>query len=207
MFVDFDKFPDSLVPAIVQDSATQKVLMLGYMSAESLEQTRQTGNVTFFSRSRQKIWVKGETSGHHIKVADITIDCDNDTLLIKAIPSGPSCHTGADTCFSESNRAEGFLFELEDVIRSRKQHPVDDSYTSSLFAQGLNRIAQKVGEEAVELIIEAREEGDENFKAEAADLLYHLMVLFVARDVRLHDVLTVLQNRAKERARRDCDQS
>ena len=195
MNIDFDKYPRGLVPAIVQDSRTQKVLMLGFMNAESFEITKSTGRVTFYSRSRQMIWTKGETSGNFLGVNEILVDCDEDTILVKATPTGAVCHTGADTCFGEKNEHEDFLFRLEKIIRDRQANPVDGSYTSSLFAKGLNKIAQKVGEEAVELVIEAKDDDDERFKSEAADLLYHLLVLFVQRDIRLHSVLDTLSKR------------
>ncbi len=174
MKINFEKYADDLVPAIVQDAQTNKVLMLGFMSAESFEQTQKTNKVTFFSRSRQTIWTKGETSGNFLEVKEILIDCDSDTLLIKAIPAGAICHTGADTCFSEKNfpaqthkreANDNFLFELEKVIINRKEKPDESSYTSKLFAKGINKIAQKVGEEAVELIIEAKDDDTELFKS------------------------------------------
>jgi phosphoribosyl-ATP pyrophosphohydrolase/phosphoribosyl-AMP cyclohydrolase len=197
MKIDFEKFPDCLAPAIVQDARTQKVLMLGYMNGESFEKTKETGRVTFFSRSRQKLWTKGETSGNFLAVEEILIDCDNDAILIKAIPAGAICHTGADTCFGETNETENFLFELERVIKARKENPNEDSYTSKLFGKGINKIAQKVGEEAVELIIEAKDENPELFKAEAADLIYHFLVLLQAKNFRLNDVVKTLKQRKK----------
>lgn len=197
MKIDFEKYSDGLVPAIVQDAVTQKVLMLGFMNAESFEQTEKSGKVTFFSRSRQKLWTKGETSGNFLDVKEILVDCDADTILIKARPAGAVCHTGADTCFDEKNEAEDFLFELEKIINERKNNASESSYTAKLFSKGINKIAQKVGEEAVELIIEAKDENDELFKAEAADLLYHLLVLFAAKNVELKEVLDVLKNRKK----------
>lgn len=195
MKINFEKFAGGLVPTIVQDASTHKVLMLGYINAETLEKTRITGKVTFFSRSRGTAWTKGETSGNFLYVVDIRVDCDLDTILIKARPSGPICHTGADTCFNETNRREDFLFKLEEIVRERKAHPTETSYTSMLFAKGLNKIAQKVGEETVELIIEAKDRDDEKFKAEAADLLFHLLVLFVERKIELTDVIETLQTR------------
>lgn len=193
--IDFEKLADGLVPAIVQDAQTNKILMLGYMNSEALEKTDETQKVTFFSRSRQTLWTKGETSGNFLHVKEIFIDCDADTILIKAIPTGAVCHTGADTCFDEKNEAENFLFELEKVIKERKENPAENSYTSKLFAKGINKIAQKVGEEAVELIIEAKDDNAELFKAEAADLLYHLLVLFAEKDIELKAVLETLKNR------------
>lgn len=195
--IDFEKSADGLVPAIVQDAQTNKVLMLGYMNSEAFEKTGETQKVTFFSRSRQTIWTKGETSGNFLHVKEIFIDCDADTILIKAVPTGAVCHSGADTCFNEKNEAENFLFELEKVIKERKENPAENSYTSKLFAKGINKIAQKVGEEAVELIIEAKDDNPELFKAEAADLLYHLLVLFAEKDIELKVVLETLKKRKK----------
>ncbi len=192
----FDK-QNGLIPAIIQDANTDKVLMLGYMNAEALEKTEQEGVVTFFSRSKSRLWTKGETSGNFLRVQAIMRDCDNDTLLIKARPEGPTCHTGADTCFEEENvpRSASFLHELEQIILERKQNPSPDSYTSKLFARGINKIAQKVGEEAVEIVIEAKDSNDELFKGEAADLLFHTLVLFAAKNITLDEVLSVLQER------------
>ena len=198
MKVDFEKYSDGLVPTIVQDFQTNKVLMLGFMNAESLAKTQETQQVTFFSRSRQKLWTKGETSGNFLHVKEISIDCDNDTILIKAIPSGAVCHTGADTCFNEKNEANDFLFELEKIIKLRKIEPLADSYTSKLFAKGINKIAQKVGEEAVELVIEAKDDNDELFKNEAADLMYHYLVLLTAKNVDLQDVIEILKERHRK---------
>jgi phosphoribosyl-ATP pyrophosphohydrolase/phosphoribosyl-AMP cyclohydrolase len=194
MKIDFDKSPDGLIPAIVQDARTEKVLMLGYMNLESLEKTRETGKVTFYSRSRQTLWTKGETSGNFLVVEEILIDCDGDTFLIKAAPVGAVCHTGADTCFNEKNEAD-FLFDLEKVIQERKSNPQENSYTSKLFARGINKIAQKVGEEAVELVIEAKDENNELFKAEAADLLYHFLILLTAKNIRLKEIIETLKLR------------
>ncbi len=197
MKIDFEKSVDKLIPAIVQDAQTRRVLMLGFMNQESFEQTRHSGKVTFFSRSRQKLWTKGETSGNFLRVVEILPDCDSDTILIKAEPAGAVCHTGADTCFGEKNEAENFLFELEKVIQERKQNPPENSYTSKLFAEGINKIAQKVGEEAVELVIEAKDNNDESFKNEAADLLFHLLVLFTEKNIELKEILEVLKKRRK----------
>ncbi|HRH46692.1 MAG TPA: bifunctional phosphoribosyl-AMP cyclohydrolase/phosphoribosyl-ATP diphosphatase HisIE [Pyrinomonadaceae bacterium] len=197
MKVDFEKYPDNLVPTIIQDFQTKKVLMLGFMSAESLQKTQELQKVTFFSRSRQTLWTKGETSGNFLYVKKIAVDCDNDTILIKAIPSGTVCHTGADTCFNETNETDNFLFELEKVIQLRKLEPAETSYTSKLFAKGINKVAQKVGEEAVELVIEAKDNNDDLFKNEAADLLYHLIVLLAAKNIDLKDVIEVLKQRKK----------
>ena len=200
MKVNFAKYMDGLVPAIVQDAQTQKVLMLGFMNADALELTQTSGKVTFFSRSRQSLWVKGETSGNFLELVDILLDCDSDTILIKARPAGPVCHTGADTCFDEKNEPADFLFKLEEIIKDRKANPIEDSYTSKLFAKGLNKIAQKVGEEAVELIIESKDSNDEFFCSEAADLLYHLLVLLVAKNIGLHDICEILRQRSEASA-------
>ncbi|MGD9589390.1 MAG: bifunctional phosphoribosyl-AMP cyclohydrolase/phosphoribosyl-ATP diphosphatase HisIE [Pyrinomonadaceae bacterium] len=198
MDIRFDKYRDSLVPAIVQDLRTQKVLMVGFMNAEALGNTLSSGRVTFFSRSKGRLWVKGETSGNFLTVGEVLTDCDSDTILIKAVPSGPICHTGSDTCFGETNRTSDFLFELERVIRSRRDEPVEGSYTSSLFASGRKRIAQKVGEEAVEVVLEAQGvDNDDDLKAEAADLIYHLLVLLVERKIGLDEVLETLKERSK----------
>lgn len=191
----FDK-QGGLIPAIIQDATTHKVLMLGYMNAEALEKTEREGTVTFFSRSKSRLWTKGETSGNFLRVAEIREDCDNDTLLIKVHPVGPVCHTGADTCFNETNESEtSFLHELERIVLDRKNNPSPDSYTSKLFARGINKVAQKVGEEAVEVVIEAKDNNDELFKGEAADLLFHLTVLLAAKGISLDSVLDVLRER------------
>jgi len=197
MKIDFEKSPDGLIPAIVQDWQTQKVLMLGYMNRESFDKTNETGKVTFFSRSRRTLWVKGETSGNFLEVKELLIDCDGDTILIKATPTGSVCHTGADTCFDEKNAAENFLFELEKTVQERKANPNENSYTSKLFQGGLNKIAQKVGEEAVELIIEAKDDDSELFKAEAADLLYHFLILLSAKNLELSDIVDTLKQRRR----------
>lgn len=197
MKLNFEKYADGLVPAIVQDAETQKVLMLGFMNEEAFEKTRNTNLATFFSRSRQTLWTKGETSGNFLHVKEILIDCDEDTILVKANPAGAVCHTGADTCFDEQNENENFLFELEKVVRARKTDAPESSYTAKLFARGINKIAQKVGEEAVELIIEAKDENDDLFKSEAADLLYHFTVLLAAKNVELKEVLETLKERRK----------
>ena len=197
MKIDFEKSPDGLVPTVVQDAETQKVLMLGYMNQAAFEQTRKTELVTFFSRSRQKLWTKGETSGNFLRVEKISIDCDEDTILIKAHPAGAVCHTGAETCFDEKNESENFLFALEKVIEERKQNRSDDSYTSKLFEKGINKIAQKVGEEAFELVIEAKDNDADLFKNEAADLLFHYLVLLAAKNVSLQEVIEILASRKK----------
>ncbi len=197
MKIDFEKYADGLVPAIVQDAATQKVLMLGFMNRAAFEQTERTNLATFFSRSRQSLWTKGETSGNFLNVEEILVDCDNDTILIRANPVGAICHTGGDTCFNETNLAENFLFELEKTIQKRRTIPQENSYTSKLFSEGLNKIAQKVGEEAVELIIEAKDDNPELFKGEAADLLFHLLVLLSAKNLELIDILKILKQRSR----------
>ena len=197
MEIDFEKYADCLAPAIVQDAETGKVLMLGFMNREALEITQASGKATFFSRSRQQLWMKGETSGNYLDVREIQIDCDADTILIKAAPMGAVCHTGADTCFREKNENDDFLFELEKIIANRRANPDENSYTSKLFGKGINKIAQKVGEEAVELVIEAKDDNDELFKNEAADLLYHLLVLFAEKQIKLKDVLEKLKERKK----------
>ena len=195
MKIDFQKYPDGLVPAIIQDARTEKVLMLGFMNDEAFELTQTTGKVTFYSRSRRTLWTKGETSGNTLDVKKTLIDCDNDTILIKATPAGPTCHSGSDTCFGETNENADFLFELEEIIRHRKANPVEGSYTSELFDSGIDRIAQKVGEEAIELIIESKGSDKERFTAEASDLIYHLLVLLAQKNVVLDDVLRELRQR------------
>lgn len=197
MNIDFQKYPDGLVPAIVQDSHTSKVLMLGFMNMEAFSLTAASGMVSFFSRSRQRLWTKGETSGNYLEVERIVSDCDSDALLIKARPTGPVCHSGSDTCFGETNEADTFLFGLQELIAKRKAEPIEGSYTSKLFGEGINKIAQKVGEEAVELIIEAKDNDNERFKAEAADLLYHLLVLFAEKDIELGEIIGVLKHRSR----------
>lgn len=197
MKIDFSK-NNGLVPAIVQDDQTGKVLMLGYMNQEALDHTNASGKVTFFSRSKQRLWTKGETSGNFLMLKSITVDCDQDTLLIKVNPIGPACHTGDDTCFQEINEPNyGFLSELTHIIANRKNNPDEHSYVSSLFKKGINKIAQKVGEEAVETVIEAKDTNDELFKNEAADLLFHLMILLEAKNFKLNDVAEILKNRHK----------
>jgi phosphoribosyl-ATP pyrophosphohydrolase/phosphoribosyl-AMP cyclohydrolase len=193
---DFSKYTDGLVPVIVQDNITNKVLMLGFMNNEALEKTKTDNKVTFFSRSKQRLWTKGETSNNFLLVKEILLDCDKDTLLIKASPTGPVCHTGADTCFNENNSSFS-LNKLEEVIINRKNYPSDSSYTSSLFAKGINKIAQKVGEEAVELVIESKDDDKEKFLGEAADLLFHYMILLQAKNYTIADVEKVLAARHK----------
>ena len=196
MIIDFSKYTDGLVPAIIQDANTHKVLMLGFMNEEAFQKSRQEGKVTFYSRSKQRPWTKGETSGNFLFIKEIIADCDNDTLLIKVNPAGPVCHTGADTCFSENNT--GFTLEkLECIIEDRKNNPSESSYTSSLFAKGINKVAQKLGEEAVELIIESKDNNKELFLGEAADLLYHYLVLLQMKNHKLKEVIQLLSERHK----------
>lgn len=195
MKVDFQKYPDGLVPAVIQDYQTLRVLMLGYMNQEALNHTESTGKVTFYSRSKQRLWTKGEESGNFLELKSIAVDCDHDALLIKAHPVGPTCHTGADTCWSERNHKEDFLFYLEDIIDLRRQASPDESYVSKLFSRGLNKIAQKVGEEAVEMVIESKDDNDHLFLNEAADLMFHYLLLLNAKGFRLQDVLDVLKDR------------
>lgn len=195
MKLDFDKYTDGLVPAIIQDSETHKVLMLGFMNEAAVQQTEQTGKVTFYSRSKNRLWTKGEESGNFLELKSIAADCDKDTLLIKAHPVGPTCHTGADTCWSERNHKEDFLFYLEDIIRLRKQVSPDESYVAKLFSKGINKVAQKVGEEAVELVIEAKDDNDELFINEAADLMFHYLLLLNAKGFSLQNVIDVLKTR------------
>lgn len=194
--LDFQK-GDGLLPVIVQDARTGIVLMLGYMNREALEQTLADGKATFFSRSKNRLWQKGETSGNFLNVVDVKTDCDKDALLVKAIPEGPVCHTGSDTCFEEVNTGPGFLSYLEAVIRDRRANDPETSYTASLFRKGINKIAQKVGEEAVELVIEAKDDNRELFLNEAADLLFHFLVLLNAKETPLSDVMAVLKQRHK----------
>lgn len=193
---DFSKSANGLIPAIVQDSKTKNVLMLGYMNAEAFEKTRAEKRVTFWSRSKNRLWTKGEESGNFLSVNEVLLDCDNDTILIKAEPAGPVCHTGTDTCWGEKN-VNHFIFELEKVIQSRKNADPASSYTASLFAKGINKIAQKVGEEAVEVVIEAKDNHDELFLNESADLLFHYLVLLAAKGKSLEDVTKILKLRTK----------
>ena len=189
-------FSKGLVPAIIQDASTRTVLMLGYMNEEAYTKTVAESRVTFFSRSKNRLWTKGEESGNFLDVVSLSIDCDADTILIQAKPAGPTCHTGADTCFDESNAdSAAWLDQLKHVIRSRKDASVSSSYTASLFQLGTHKIAQKVGEEAVELVIEALMQNDELFKGEAADLIFHLLVLLEDRGIDLSEIIAVLQSR------------
>ena len=195
MKIDFKKYPDGLVPAIIQDFKTHKVLMLGFMNDVALQKTMSEGKVTFYSRSKQRLWTKGEESGNHLMVKEVLSDCDDDTLLIKAEPLGPTCHTGADTCWSERNHSEDFLFYLEEIIRLRTAGSDEKSYVRQLFSKGINKIAQKVGEEAIELVIEAKDNNKKLFLGEAADLLFHYLLLLNAKGHNLQDVINVLKER------------
>ena len=196
MKIDFDKC-GGLVPAIIQDATTKVVLMLGYMNEEALQKTQETGLVTFFSRSRQCLWTKGETSGNYLHLVDIKVDCDNDTLLIQAKPDDPTCHKGTDTCWGEENRPNPLLFlsELSDFIEKRHEEMPEGSYTTSLFKDGLNRMAQKVGEEALELVIEATNGTNERLVYEGSDMLYHLIVLLTSKGLRIEDMAKELMER------------
>lgn len=196
MTIDFEK-SGGLVPAIIQDAHTKNVLMLGFMNKEAYDKTMETGKVTFWSRSRNCLWTKGETSGHFLHLVDIKNDCDNDTLLVKAIPDGPTCHTGTDTCWGEENTASplSFLSELQDFIEKRHQELPEGSYTTSLFRKGVNRIAQKVGEEALETVIEATNGTNDKMVYEASDMIYHLIVLLAEKGLRIEDVVRELQKR------------
>ncbi len=196
MKIDFDKC-GGLVPAIIQDAKTKNVLMLGYMNEEALQKTQESGLVTFFSRSRRCLWTKGETSGNYLHLVDIKVDCDNDTLLVQAIPDGPTCHTGTDTCWGEENKLNPLLFlsELSDFIEKRHEEMPEGSYTTSLFKDGLNRMAQKVGEEALELVIEATNGTNDRFIYEGSDMLYHLIVLLTSKGLRIEDMARELMER------------
>ena len=196
MSLDFEK-SGGLVPAIIQDAHTKNVLMLGFMNKEAYDKTMETGKVTFWSRSRNCLWTKGETSGHFLHLVDIKNDCDNDTLLVKAIPDGPTCHTGTDTCWGEENTTSplSFLSELQDFIEKRHQELPEGSYTTSLFRKGVNRIAQKVGEEALETVIEATNGTNDKMVYEASDMIYHLIVLLAEKGLRIEDVVRELQKR------------
>jgi len=194
--IDFKK-GNGLVPVIVQDNTTMQVLMLGFMNTEALSKTEQEGRITFFSRSRNKLWTKGETSGNYLYVKEIHADCDSDSLLILADPAGPVCHTGSISCFGQDT-ARGFLYKLEEIVSQRIDNETEGSYTNKVFSKGINKIAQKVGEEAVELIIEAKDNNDDLFKNEAADLLYHLLILLKAKSVSLTDIEKVLTERHRK---------
>jgi len=190
---------DGLVPTIVQDAISGKVLMQGYMNEEALAKTQETGKVTFFSRSKERLWTKGETSGNFMELVSMLGDCDGDSILVKANPLGPVCHTGSDTCFDEVNTSKtGFLDQLRTIIKDRKNNPSDKSYTTSLFAKGINKIAQKVGEEAVEIVIEAKDDNKDLFLGEAADLMFHYLILLEAKGYELDEVMEVLIARHKK---------
>ena len=195
MEINYSKYGDGLVPAIIQDDITNKVLMLGFMNKEALEKSKETGRVTFYSRSKKRLWTKGEESGHFLLLKEIKLDCDQDSLLIRANPMGPVCHTGADTCWNEKNDGGEFLTKLANIIQDRKNHPGDNSYISLLFKKGINKIAQKVGEEAVELVIESKDHDETLFLNEAADLLFHYLILLEAKGHNLKEVTNVLQIR------------
>ena len=199
MNIDFSKSADGLIPAIIQDNETKTVLMLGYMNAEAYQKTIDTQKVTFFSRSKQRLWTKGEESGNFLNLVDIKIDCDNDTFLVKVNPVGPTCHTGTGNCWQESNNQEyGFISKLENTIKNRKENASSDkSYVASLFEKGINKIAQKVGEEAVEVVIEAKDNNDHLFLSESADLLFHYLILLQAKGFQLNDVVSILKEREK----------
>ena len=193
---NFSKSQNGLLPAIIQDSITKTVLMLGYMNKEAFQKTKETEQVTFYSRSKKRIWVKGEESGNFLKLVKIKVDCDQDAILITANPQGPTCHTGTDSCWGETNQSHyGFLTELEEIITERKKTNDDNSYVASLFREGINKIAQKVGEEAVETVIEAKDENSELFLNESADLLFHFLILLKEKGFSLNDVEAVLKNR------------
>ena len=195
--LDFSK-EDGLIPAIIQDAQTGKVLMLGYMNEEALEKTLATQKVTFFSRSKSRLWTKGETSENYLRLVSISPDCDQDALLVKVNPEGPTCHTGTDTCWQEENKNDlQFLGYLTDVIKERRQLPTDESYVARLFSKGINKVAQKVGEEAVEVVIEAKDNDDKLFLDESADLLFHYMMLLEAKGFSLSDVVSILKERHK----------
>ena len=200
MNLDFQKYADGLVPAIIQDAESGRVLMLGFMNGDAVAETEASGRVTFYSRSKRRLWTKGETSGNYLEVVSITADCDEDTLLVRARPQGPVCHTGSATCFDDANEPNtiGFLTELERVIAERRSNPSEGSYVASLFAKGINRIAQKVGEEAVETVIAAKEPDVEAFKSEAADLLFHYLVLLNEKGVSLGEIAETLAARQKK---------
>ena len=199
MKINFNKTPDNLIPAIIQDNETKNVLMLGYMNQEALDQTLATNKVTFFSRTKNRLWTKGEESGNFLELISIKEDCDNDTLLVKVKPVGPTCHTGLDTCWQEANNQDyGFLSKLENTISKRKINAdAETSYVASLFEKGINKIAQKVGEEAVEVVIEAKDNNDDLFLSESADLLFHYLILLQAKGFELNDVVKVLKGREK----------
>jgi phosphoribosyl-AMP cyclohydrolase / phosphoribosyl-ATP pyrophosphohydrolase len=194
---DFNKYSDGLLLVIIQDEITQKVLMLGFMNAEALQKTKEDGRVVFYSRSKQRLWMKGESSQHYLYVKSMLLDCDADTLLIQVKPEGPVCHTGDDTCFGEKNRIENFVLELEDIIAERKNGNDPKSYVKNLFDKGINKIAQKVGEEAIEVVIEAKDSNNELFLNESADLFFHYLILLQAKGYRMENVVDILKERHK----------
>jgi phosphoribosyl-ATP pyrophosphohydrolase/phosphoribosyl-AMP cyclohydrolase len=196
--IDFSKYVDGLVPAVIQDIETSKVLMLGFMNAAAIETTLSTKKVTFYSRSKNRLWTKGEESGHFLNYKEMLLDCDADSLLVKVVPVGPTCHNGTDTCWGEENNAAHFLTYLETVIARRKNDSPETSYVASLFAKGINKMAQKVGEEAVELVIEAKDDNELLFLNEASDLLFHYLILLQAKGYNLQDVIEILKNRHKK---------
>jgi phosphoribosyl-ATP pyrophosphohydrolase/phosphoribosyl-AMP cyclohydrolase len=196
MRIDFQK-NNGLVPAIIQDNATLQILMLGYMNEEAFAKTQQEKKVTFFSRSKNRLWTKGESSGNFLLVNEIRVDCVNDTILIKATPQGPTCHTGSTSCFKEET-SKGFLYQLQNTISGRIDNDDENSYTNKLFKKGINKVAQKVGEEAVELVIEAKDNNDELFKNEAADLLYHFLILLKAKKITFEEIEEVLESRSNK---------
>jgi phosphoribosyl-ATP pyrophosphohydrolase/phosphoribosyl-AMP cyclohydrolase len=197
MNIDFNKNSDGLIPAIIQDATTKNVLMLGYMNQEAFDKTQEIKKVTFFSRTKNRLWTKGEESGNFLNLVSIKNDCDNDTLLVLVNPVGPTCHTGSDTCWQEKNSSSfGFLTELEAIIKDRKDNPENkDSYVASLFRKGINKVAQKVGEEAIEVVIEAKDNNDKLFLDESADLLFHYLILLQAKGFTLTDIEEVLKDR------------
>jgi phosphoribosyl-AMP cyclohydrolase / phosphoribosyl-ATP pyrophosphohydrolase len=195
MEINFSKYGDGLVPAIIQDDRSGKVLMLGFMNKEALDKSRELGQVTFYSRTRKRLWTKGEESGYFLVIKDIKLDCDKDSLLIKAVTTGPVCHTGADTCWNEKNEGDDFLIELGKIIHDRKEQPEENSYVSGLLRKGINKIGQKVGEEAIELIIESKDQDVRLFLNEAADLLFHYLILLEAKGHNLKEVTGVLKAR------------
>ena len=199
MNIDFLKNADGLIPAIIQDSETKTVLMLGYMNAEAYQKTVETKKVTFYSRTKQRLWTKGEESGNFLNMIDIKNDCDNDTLLVQVKPEGPTCHKGTDTCWADENKADyGFISELENTITIRRENADSEkSYVASLFKLGINKIAQKVGEEAIEVVIEAKDDNDDLFLSESADLLFHYLILLQSKGFQINDVVNVLKSRQK----------
>ncbi len=199
MNIDFSKYADGLVPAIVQDATTKNVLMLGFMNQAAVDATLSLQKVTFFSRSKNRLWTKGEESGNHLNYINMALDCDQDTLLIQANPVGPVCHKGSDTCWGAKNKLNelGFIANLEDVIEQRRTATPETSYVASLFAKGINKIAQKVGEEAVEVVIESKDQNDDLFLEESADLLFHYLMLLQAKGFKMVDVVKILEKRHK----------